>query len=318
MLISAIVPVYNAEKFIVRCVNSVLSQTYDNWELILIDDGSTDNSLLLLQDYAAKDKRIKVIHQNNKGAGSARNAGISEAKGNYIVFIDSDDYIEPTYFEILSKHDEDVVFIDVNRRDEHGNITCIEKMSVNRRKSKNDILREQMTGKILWGGVRKAVKKDIIAKYNVRYSDLRVGEEAIYSFKVLYHAKTFSFIDVPVYNYVVHEGSLSQTLIDDPWGPISISMKDCITQMGVYKEYADTINAFIITAGAISLYKMAKIYSYNEYLQHAKIRVKRLKTEIDTSFNIDYKHMDIKAKLITPLLKIYFLMPIYYISKLRK
>ena len=100
-LISVIIPVYNREKYLHKCVNSVLTQTYANLEILLIDDGSTDNSRKILDDYAVKDSRVKVIYKNNGGVSSARNYGLKFAKGEYIGFVDSDDYIEPDMYEYL-------------------------------------------------------------------------------------------------------------------------------------------------------------------------------------------------------------------------
>lgn len=150
--ISVIIPVYNAENYVGRCIESVQSQTYNDWQMILVDDGSKDKSLEICQKYAALDKRIHVIHQENQGPGIARNTGIAAAKGEYIVFVDSDDYIEKDYFELLAKHDEDVVFINVQNVDEQGNVMKKDFMSSNRTLSKDTILRRQMTGRIDWGG----------------------------------------------------------------------------------------------------------------------------------------------------------------------
>lgn len=100
-LISIIVPVYKVEKYIRHCVESVLNQTYKNIECILVDDGSPDNCPRICDEFAEKDNRIKVIHKQNGGLSSARNMGIDNAKGKYIVFVDSDDYIHPQMIEIL-------------------------------------------------------------------------------------------------------------------------------------------------------------------------------------------------------------------------
>lgn len=100
-LISIIVPVYNAEKFLAKCVSSILDSTYKNFELILVDDGSTDNSPGICDQFAQKDKRVKVIHQLNAGVSEARNKGLSLALGEYISFIDSDDFIHPQMIEFL-------------------------------------------------------------------------------------------------------------------------------------------------------------------------------------------------------------------------
>ena len=99
-LISVIVPVYNVEKYLPMCLNSILAQTYKNFEVICVDDGSTDGSLALLQKYAQKDARIKVTHQENRGLSGARNTGVDAAVGQYFCFVDSDDRIHPQLLEI--------------------------------------------------------------------------------------------------------------------------------------------------------------------------------------------------------------------------
>ena len=194
MTISAIIPVYNTEMLVGRCIDSVLAQTFPDWELILVDDGSKDGSLNVLKEYEKKDSRLKVFHQENAGPGLARNTGIKKAKGDYIVFFDSDDVIKQDYFEKLSKETAEVVFIDINQVDEHFNILHEEHMSDYRSLSKDDLIRGQMTGKILWGGVRKAVKRELLQKNRIEFTEHKIGEEAIYSFLLLHHASSFSFI----------------------------------------------------------------------------------------------------------------------------
>ena len=102
-LISIIIPVYNTEQYLSKCLDSVINQTYKNLEIIVIDDGSTDNSGKICDEYALKDNRIKVVHKQNAGVSSARNIGLDIARGEYIAFIDSDDYIELDMYESLLK-----------------------------------------------------------------------------------------------------------------------------------------------------------------------------------------------------------------------
>ncbi|MEG2700812.1 MAG: glycosyltransferase, partial [Hungatella sp.] len=94
-LISIIVPVYQSEKYLNQCIESILKQTYGNLELMLVDDGSTDHSLAICREYADRDARVKVIHQENHGVSAARNAGLRQASGDYLMLIDGDDYIHP-------------------------------------------------------------------------------------------------------------------------------------------------------------------------------------------------------------------------------
>ena len=100
-MISVIVPIYNVEKYLARCVDSIVNQTYKNLEIILVDDGSPDRCPQMCDDYADKDSRNKVIHKKNGGLSDARNAGMAVATGEYISFIDSDDWIETSMFELL-------------------------------------------------------------------------------------------------------------------------------------------------------------------------------------------------------------------------
>lgn len=104
--ISVIIPVYNTESTLHKCVDSILNQSYEDWELLLIDDGSKDHSAFICDEYAQQDKRIKVFHKENGGVSSARNIGIDNAEGKWITFIDSDDWVERNYLSNLYQNDE--------------------------------------------------------------------------------------------------------------------------------------------------------------------------------------------------------------------
>ena len=123
-LISIIVPVYKAEKYLRRCVDSILAQTYQNIEVLLIDDGSPDNSGEICDEYAEKDSRVRVFHKPNGGVSSARNLGLKEAKGDYIGFVDADDYIDKTMYEVLLcnliKENSDISICSYNQEDSNG------------------------------------------------------------------------------------------------------------------------------------------------------------------------------------------------------
>lgn len=123
-LISIIVPVYNVMKYLPRCVNSLRRQTYRNLEIILVDDGSTDNSGALAEKMAMEDRRIRVFHKENGGTSSARNLGLSKAQGQYIGFVDSDDYVEPKMYERLltAALEDGLMMVQISRDeiDEHG------------------------------------------------------------------------------------------------------------------------------------------------------------------------------------------------------
>lgn len=316
--ISVIIPIYNAENYVSRCIGSVLDQTYSNWQMILIDDGSKDKSLEICQKYADVDDRISVIHQENAGPGIARNTGIAKASGNYVVFIDSDDYIEKDYFQLLSKHDEDVVFINVRDVDEDGRVLKKNFMAKNKNLSIETILRRQMTGKIDWGGVRKALKLMVLLENNVKYTKHKIGEEALYSFQVLWYAKSVAFIDKPLYNYVQRGDSQSHLKVDDPWGGVAMAMKEKITEMGLYPKFANTINAFILTASAVSANSLAKNHTYSTYLTEVKKCRGHLCDSIDKNNPIDKANMSIKARIVGWLLRHGCYRSIWILTKLKE
>lgn len=110
-LVSVIVPVYNVEKYLREAIDSVCKQTYPNWELLLVDDGSKDQSGIICDEYAQKDVRIRVFHTKNKGVSSARNLGIENANGKWIAFMDSDDYLDANYLEVLIRHSENMEMV---------------------------------------------------------------------------------------------------------------------------------------------------------------------------------------------------------------
>ncbi len=126
-LISIVIPVYNVEEYLDRCLDSVVNQTYKNLEILLIDDGSTDSSSKICDDWAARDKRIKVIHKKNAGLGMARNTGIENATGNYICFFDSDDYVDLEIINraylLIKKESADITIFGLSCIDNEGNFT---------------------------------------------------------------------------------------------------------------------------------------------------------------------------------------------------
>lgn len=320
MKISVIVPVYNSESYIDRCIKSIINQKYSDWELLVVDDGSTDNSLQILKKYEKIDTRINVYAQKNKGPGSARNLGLRYATGEYVVFVDSDDYIEDNYFELLSKKNDDVVFIDINQVNEEYSIIRTEYMSKYNKIPKNEFVRKQITGMIPWGGVRKAVKKKVLDKYNIKFSNLQIGEEAIYSFKILYFSNTFSFIDVPVYSYVYRQNSQSKKKMDDPWGMVANNLKKELMQLKIYNEFENTINAFFYVSAIISIYNLAHNYNYAEYRKKFFKIIKCYNELLIKNKNnkIDFNNIKKIYKLMYPLFKIKAALLFYVISYLKR
>lgn len=213
--VSIIVPVYNAEKFIRRCVDSVLGQEYTDFELILADDGSTDTSAAICDEYAARDSRVHVIHKENTGVSDTRNTAINQAAGIYLQFLDSDDWITSDATKLLvrtaKEHSCDLVIADFYR-------VVGEKVS-----HKGSIEEEQLLTKeefaaqmmrnpadfyygVLWN---KLYRRDLIEKYQLRM-DTSVSwcEDFLFNLEYLLHAEVFYALQTPIYYYVKTKGSL--------------------------------------------------------------------------------------------------------------
>lgn len=321
MKISVIVPVYNAEKYLNRCIDSVKVQTYTNWEMIMVDDGSKDHSTVMIDEATSHDGRIIAIHQENAGAGEARNRGIDVATGDYVVFLDSDDYIDKDYFSLLlpKAKENDIVFIDVNQVTEDGKLIRSELMSIYKSYDKEKFLRSQMTGKIYWGGVRKAVSLKLLKDNKIKYTSHSIGEEALYSFRILNAAKKIGFLDEkPVYFYVNHDDSLSRSKNIDPWGDVAETIAEYLKEHDLYKKYADTVNAFRCTAAVVSIDKITQFSTKQELHNRVKIRLARYRQCYDTTAGIDLECMSVKAKIFAPFLKMELAFPVVWCSKLRK
>lgn len=201
--ISVIVPVYKVEKYLNKCVDSIVKQTFTDTEIILVDDGSPDNCGKMCDDWSQRDSRIRVIHKENGGLSDARNRGIQESSGEYIIFIDSDDFIEPKMLEVLyglaTENDADVSVCGIfncYKSKKTPQCEMLEKYVF----SGVEALKEYFIGKRIPGGVvTRLIKTDIAKKLEFLYG--KTYEDAYYSPKLFLTAKKVAVDTTPLYNY---------------------------------------------------------------------------------------------------------------------
>jgi glycosyltransferase involved in cell wall biosynthesis len=218
-MISVIVPIYNSETYLKDCLESILGQTYRDWECILVDDGSADGSPDLIDSYCSLDSRLRAIHQDNHGVSYARNVGIDHACGEYVTFVDSDDWIEGQYlerlYETISGHDADLsicglqqVFSDGRKKKFHVKDDSFpldagheaEFVSLNR-------------SSLLFGPVVKLYRTDLLRDFrNVRFEEgCSFGEDLIFNYRYLEHVDSVAVVSDILYNYrIANSGSLSR------------------------------------------------------------------------------------------------------------
>lgn len=213
-LVSVIIPAYNIEKYISRCLDSIIAQTYNNLEIIVVDDGSKDQTAEILDDYQKRDSRIIVIHKENGGVSSARNQGLDIAKGDYIGFVDGDDLIKPNMYEVLVKLLEEenadiahcgyqMVFPD--RVDYYYN--------TGRRKiqTTQEGLKDLLSGKMIEPALyNKLYRKELFN--NIRLDEkIRINEDLEANYHLFKKSKKSIYYDLPLYHYMIRNSSATKT-----------------------------------------------------------------------------------------------------------
>lgn len=311
--VSIIVPVYNAEEYLDRCIQSILKQTFSNFELILINDGSTDKSLDICDKYCRNDRRIIVINQENKGVSFSRNLGIEIAKGRFLLFIDSDDCIDCDMIEYLYNmivdYDCDVsmcrckLYIDgklKNKTKDDNVITCYK---TNREIFENFIVENKFLLSI-WN---KLYKKSIFIDNDIRFPvDIRYSEDAVLNYKVFLNINKAVFGNLQKYNYYINNSStvknLNESRID-----ILNAMEDIYKIVNnKYPEFRYIIANNYITSSIDIIIDIAKEKSIlNKYniLKSIHLLSRKNRHIADASYNLNKKYSRLYSIMeISPIL----------------
>ncbi len=212
-LLSVIIPVYNVEEYLVKCVESILGQTYRNLEVILVDDGSKDGSGRICDELAAKDPRVRVIHQENGGLSKARNAGIEAANGEYLTFVDSDDWIEADAYEhLLNLMDKYQVKLVCGGNFDVDGGTGEKTLGLTPAKEEVITTEEMVARMFLWQGCDSSACDKIYHRSlleTFRYPEGRVCEDVAVTYKIVLSTDRAAMSDRPFYNYYHRPGSIT-------------------------------------------------------------------------------------------------------------
>ncbi len=291
---SIIIPVYNAEKYLDECLKSILSQSYHNWETILIDDGSSDSSFEICQKYSSLDSRFKCFSQSNSGPGRARNKGLSLATGDYLTFVDADDYIAPDFLKTL-------IYISTEY---NTDVTCCGYVSMN--PSNNRLIRcdhrfllsdesipEKSVERLVSRNTFCKLYRSDIAKKCI-FSDKRLGEDMEYTGKVLTLCSNAAHIGYGLYCYRAYRDSLSRsmnpqkkmTLINSTLSDHNAATDPNIINALLY-DIEHTVD-LIILAGEESLYhtfliQLSQIPDKVSKLPHSEELIVRISEKTDTA-----------------------------------
>lgn len=233
--ISVIIPIYNTAEYLARCLDSILHNTYQNLEIICVNDGSTDNSLIILEQYAAADSRIISVNKANAGVSAARNTGLDIATGDFIAFVDSDDWVHPQYFETLvlvqGQTEADIVicrYISTGERNQEFNqidLKTVEVTSV----SNTDAMKIGQLKRLVWG---RLYKRSSIS--GLRFENgLQWGEDTIFSIRSLCRASNIALISSELYFYFQRETSAMRT----------VALRDKLALARYYVAHYDSVSA---------------------------------------------------------------------------
>lgn len=208
--VSVIVPVYNVEQYLPDCLNSILTQTYKDFEVFCVNDGSPDKCGEILAEYARKDKRIKVVSQKNQGVSATRNNALQQAKGEYICFVDSDDELAPNFLEkmldVLVQHNADIVSCDIQQGEEKQPwVKQDKKIRIHSNPFENYMQGQLKTYTAVWG---KLYKKDALKGLEFNQEISQSGEDILYLYQVLYQAKKLATTSQQLYFYRVRPNSV--------------------------------------------------------------------------------------------------------------
>ena len=298
--ISIIVPVYKVEPYIHKCVDSILNQTFKDFELILVDDGSPDNCGKICDEYGQKDNRVIVIHKANEGISSARNAGLDIARGEYIGFVDSDDYIEKDMYEILYNICEDnkcdiascssIIYFQEKTVINGGHRLIIH----NKEEAMRVMLEGELYDEVVWV---KLFKKSVIE--DIRFPVGKIYEDTAFTYKVINNSKRVATIGEPKYNYIKHENSIMSNAIQDIKIDAVIAYKDMYKFMEKkYPGLCDLVALKLANSSMIVMNLMAKKENFRDYKDNYYKVSKILNSKFNKTIKLKEYPMNVKILLI--------------------
>lgn len=308
MKVSVIVPGYNCENTVRKCLDSLIFQTLDDIEIIFINDGSTDGTKKIAEEYAEKYKNIKLVNVKNGGQSKARNIGLDMANGDYIAFLDSDDYIEPTMLEkMYSKaisSGYDMVLCDVNIVYPDKNLIISSGLNLDTTDSK--IIRKSLVYSYSAGVVwNKIYKKELLK--NLRFKEGVWYEDVHFNFKLFPTVKSVGVVTEPLINYVQTEGSITYTYNEKLYDIIN-NFNDLIVYYksnDLYDSYYDELEySYIRYAYNTFVKRLAKCGSFSKFMKG----VKYAKSEVKKHFPKYRKNKYLKPRDIKSLMNyVYFI-----------
>lgn len=296
--VSVVVPVYNAADYLPECLDSILAQTIEDVEVICVDDGSTDNSLDILRSYEQSDPRVAVLKQNNAGPGVARNTGIEAARGEYLYFLDADDFCHPTFLEkalqASKTNDADVVVCRFNLYNQQVQVEISPAWTL-----RSDLY---PTGSFDWRSNprdlfatfhnypwNKLVRTEFIKKNSIRFQDIYLTEDFLFSAKVLVLAKSIVCLNEPLVSH--REGTQTNVMASKHKHPFDFiegfaTTKQFLIDQGCYDQLRSSFVPWAVNACRYNLLTMKNLHSFHEVISRLQEDGLRRLDLLDDSFEL--------------------------------
>jgi len=307
------------EKYIKKCLDSVVNQTYSNIEIILINDGSTDNSEKIIKSYEKEYNNIKVISQVNSGPAIAKNVGLDNANGEYIMILDADDWIENNFIEklmlIAEENDSDIVFFDSIKELENGTSKGKIEISKFSNNSNEEILKMHITCKMP-AGAHKIIKRETIIKSNARFSNnLIKGEELQFSIQIINVAKKINFSNNIYYHCLQRKNSQSRKKDKYSFENNALELYDTLQRENLFENYENEYYLSVARFFTLEVLE-SSLDSIGQFMKETKI----IKQKYNNRFNFkkikSYKYLDRRITILYLLIKYKCSLIFYIISSM--
>ena len=293
-LVSILLPVYNVEKFLPQCLDSLIHQTYTNLQIVLIDDGSKDCSWQIMQEYAAKDSRIEIYHQENQGVAITRNHLLKKVKGEYVLFVDSDDWVELDMVEFLVRQIEqeqaDIVTCGMVVNDTPINQVKVSKECWNQEKVIYEFLRHvSFSGSLC----NKLLKSSLL--HNIQFHcGISYGEDALFVWKILQRVGSIVVTDKKLYHYRVNKNSLSHlSWLPEKKGTGHLVWENIVSEtQHLYPQYLETAKTRFALEDMWALYFAS--FSGYQFDYHIQTRKKNLQSNLLNILKSDMASVNMK------------------------
>lgn len=319
-LISVIIPVYNAEEYIEKSVESVVNQTYENLEIILIDDGSTDSSGIMCDSLAKGDNRIKVIHKNNGGAADARNYGLSNSTGEYVCFVDSDDYVSLDFveklYDTIVNENADISVCDYLYAGNDGTTWKNSKKKYKKNYTNTEALEDMFSCKqilevMLWN---KLFKKSLFVDNKIEFPIGKMYEDNFTMYKLFYFSKKITLIPDRLYYYVQTDTSVMRGKFNEKKLQMLqcleetkefLKLHNCNNLMPYYNVYSFSTKRSLINGMILDNYDINKIQNLR----------KDIKSEIKNILFSRFIDAKMKIKMIVLAINYKLFLKLFYRNK---